>query len=68
MIQREYLGFEIQMSTVQFDPLMMSPSHSIFLQSEDGAGANKSREGTGIYIAYICVMQYRNVPQNYKQT
>lgn len=29
------------------DPLMMSPSHSFFFQFEDGAGANKSREGTG---------------------
>lgn len=56
MIQREYLGL-IQMSAVQYDPLMVSPSHSVFLQSEDGAGANKSGEGTGIYIQYIYIMQ-----------
>lgn len=29
------------------DPLMMSSSHSVFLQFEDGARANKSGEGTG---------------------
>lgn len=46
----------IYLSSVQYDPLMMSPSNSVFLQSEDGAGANKDGEGTGTLL--YDTMQY----------
>lgn len=53
------MGFEIHISIIWY--LMMSLSHSVFLQFEDRAGANKSWEGTGTsYIVYVT-----NEPKDY---